>query len=127
MKDETTMPLASGTPRVRPRSQTAPPSLGAGARVGRYTIVDAIGGGGFGEVYAAHDPELDRMIALKLLNADRAAGGPIAEARLLREAKSIAKVSHPNVVIVHDTGLFEGRVFVAMELVDGVTLKEWLA
>src|SRR5688500_15524563 len=77
-----------------------------------------------GVVYAAYDPELDRKIALKLLHADSTSSR--GRTRLLREAKAIAKLSHPNVVTVHDVGTFEGRVFVAMEYVDGVTLRQWL-
>ena len=99
--------------------------LERGASIGRYTILALVGKGGMGEVYAAYDPELDRKIALKLLRArssDRR-----SRARLLREAKAIAKLSHANVVVVHDAGTFDERVFIAMEYVDGQTLKEWLA
>jgi hypothetical protein len=99
-----------------------------GSVVGRYTILGLSGRGGMGEVYAAYDQELDRKIALKLLRAP--AGGSDDErgkARLLREAKAMARLSHENVVSVHDAGTFGGRVFVAMKFVDGITLKDWLA
>jgi tetratricopeptide (TPR) repeat protein/predicted Ser/Thr protein kinase len=99
--------------------------LERGAAIGRYTILALVGRGGMGAVYAAYDPELDRKIALKLLRArssDRR-----SRSRLLREAKAIAKLSHPNVVVVHDAGTFDERVFIAMEFVEGRTLKEWLA
>jgi tetratricopeptide (TPR) repeat protein/tRNA A-37 threonylcarbamoyl transferase component Bud32 len=81
-----------------------------------------------GDVYSAYDPELDRKIALKLLPGDRSAGGgrDEAEARLLREAQAMAKLSHPNVIAVHDAGTFEGHVFIAMEFIEGTTLKGWL-
>jgi tetratricopeptide (TPR) repeat protein/tRNA A-37 threonylcarbamoyl transferase component Bud32 len=99
--------------------------LGLGARVGRYVIVGTVGEGGMGVVYAGYDPELDRKVALKVLRPERAAS-PDARARLLREAQAIAKLSHPNVVAVHDAGAVGEQVFVAMEYVDGRTLRQWL-
>src|SRR5688572_10442673 len=72
-------------------------------------------------VYAAHDPGLERRIALKLLHDVR------QQPLLVHEAKALAKLQHPNVVAVHDVGTFQGRVFVAMELVEGITLKRWFA
>jgi serine/threonine protein kinase len=81
-----------------------------------------------GEVYAAYDPELDRKVAVKLLHVSGAVGPELVEqkARLLREAQAIARLSHPNVVVVHDVGSFEDQVFVAMEFVDGHTVAYWL-
>ncbi|MCA9691937.1 MAG: protein kinase, partial [Myxococcales bacterium] len=77
-----------------------------------------------GIVYAAYDRELDRKIALKLLlDAGR---GPEAHDRLLREAQALARISHPNVVSVHEVGYHERAIFIAMEYVTGVTLKRWL-
>jgi tetratricopeptide (TPR) repeat protein len=117
---------------VRPR-EIAPASpeasaLPRGTTIGRYTILALVGRGGMGEVYAAYDPELDRKVALKLLlSASTTSGAARSRARLLREAKAIAKLQHPNVIVVHDAGTFEDRVFVAMEFVDGQTLKEWVA
>ena len=84
-----------------------------------------VGQGGMGEVFAAYDPELDRKIALKLLRAESGARGALGRGRLLREAKSIARLSHPNVVVVHDAGTFDGRVFIAMEFVEGRTVAAW--
>src|SRR5262245_11909413 len=103
-------------------------SLARGASVGRYVILGAVGRGGMGEVYAAYDPQLDRKIALKLLH-EQAGRGPsqrAARERLLREAKTIARLSHRNVVVVHDAGEIDGRVFIAMEFIDGQTLGAWL-
>jgi tetratricopeptide (TPR) repeat protein/predicted Ser/Thr protein kinase len=101
--------------------------LRRGTVVGRYTVLELAGRGGMGEVYAAYDAELDRKIAFKVLRQHgRQTDGRDRE-RLLREARALAKLSHPNVVAVHDLGTFEGRVFVAMEFVDGVTLKDWLS
>jgi eukaryotic-like serine/threonine-protein kinase len=98
--------------------------LERGRTIGRYVVLYELGSGGMGVVYAAYDPELDRKIALKLLHADSTSTR--GRQRLLREAKAIAKLTHPNVVTVHDVGTYEGRVFVAMEYVDGVTLRHWL-
>ena len=98
-------------------------SLTRGSMLGRYVLLDAIGSGGMGSVYAAYDPELDRRVALKLLRSE---AGQLGRARLVREAQAMAKVSHPNVITVHDVGAFEHGVFVAMELVDGVDLRTWL-
>ncbi len=94
----------------------------AGEGVGRYLILAKLGTGGMGVVYAAWDPVLDRRIALKLLLQGRRDD---AQARLLREAQAIARLLHPNVIAVHDVGVHEGVVFVAMEYVDGETLRGW--
>jgi tetratricopeptide (TPR) repeat protein/predicted Ser/Thr protein kinase len=102
-------------------------ALARGTTIGRYTILALVGRGGVGEVYAAYDPELDRKVALKLLRAGFGPDRATAQARLLREAKAIAKLSHPNVVAVYDAGTFLDRVFIAMEFVDGPTLKDWLS
>ena len=77
--------------------------LPAGSRVGRYQILDRVGRGGMGEVYAAYHPDLDRRIALKVVH-ESGAGSADRQARLLREARAIARLSHPNVVAVHDAG-----------------------
>ena len=104
------------------------PALARGVTVGRYVILDVVGRGGMGEVYAAYDPQLDRKIALKLLHQTPAPSAVqrVARDRLLREAKAIARLSHPNVVVVHDAGAIDERVFLAMEFVDGQTLAAWL-
>ncbi len=110
-------------------SSVPPPGeLARGATIGRYTIIRTLGAGGMGVVYLAFDPELDRRVAVKLLRASPDPGssseGP---ARLLREAQVMAKLSHPNVIAVFDVGQFNDDVFVAMEYVRGVTLREWWA
>ncbi|MCB9705469.1 MAG: serine/threonine protein kinase [Myxococcales bacterium] len=98
--------------------------LGRGDEVGRYIILDRLGAGGMGVVYVAFDPELDRRVAIKLL---RWRGGRAEDrTRLLREAQAMARLQHPNVVAVHDVGVLGGRVWTAMELVEGVTLGAWL-
>ncbi len=100
--------------------------LAPGERVGRYRVLEAIGAGGMGVVYAAYDPELDRRVALKLLHAGGDTGSE-GRARLQREAQSLAQLSHPNVVAIHDVGAVGQRLFLAMEFVDGQTLRRWLA
>ncbi|MDC0666404.1 serine/threonine-protein kinase [Nannocystis sp. ncelm1] len=104
--------------------------LEPGHLLGRYIILERLGAGGMGVVYAAFDPGLDRKVALKLLGRPDEApeGGSLGPgARLLREAKALARLAHPNVVAVHDAGQIEGRVFVAMEFVPGVTLRHYLS
>ena len=101
--------------------------LARGTVVGRYTVLSLVGRGGMSEVYGAYDPELDRKIALKVLHPRRAGVPPEQEGRLLREARVIAQISHPNVIAVHDVGTFGDRVFVAIAFVEGKTLRDWLA
>ncbi len=101
--------------------------LAKGTQVGRYTVLEKLGAGGMGVVYSARDPELDRLVALKfVLRRADALTGSSGSSWLVREAQSLARLSHPNVVAVHDAGVFEGNVFMAMELVKGRTLREWL-
>ncbi len=121
-------PGESGTEPVgrARRHASRRPELAAGAPIGRYTVLGLVGRGGMGEVYAAYDPSLDRKVALKLMLAEASASDRHAQERLVREAQAIAKLSHPNVVVVHDVDTFHGRVFVAMEFIEGVTLSDWL-
>src|SRR5260370_4606988 len=90
-----------------------------GLTFGRYVVRDLLGSGAMGVVYRAYDPELDREIALKVLRASR--DGRSAE-RLLGEAQAMARIRHPNVITVYDVGTVDEQVFVAMELIDGMTL-----
>ena len=118
----------SGRPkRPTPPSAVEENGLAKGATIGRYVVLGLLGRGGMGEVYAAYDPELDRKIAVKLLRA-RGGGESAADGktRLLREAQAIARLSHPNVVVVYDVGTFRESVFIAMEFVEGHTLGYWL-
>ena len=100
----------------------------AGQSLGRYVILELVGSGGVGEVYAAYHPELDRKVAIKFLRPRKENGLPSGHAkiRMMREAQVIAKLSHPNVVVVHDVGLHEDTVFLVMEFIDGGTVSEWL-
>jgi tetratricopeptide (TPR) repeat protein/predicted Ser/Thr protein kinase len=109
-------------PGSRERAKLVPGTL-----IGRYVIVERIGSGGMGIVYSAFDPELDRKLALKLLRPTRARDkGKKGRARLQREAQALAQIQHPNVVAVHDVGTYEDQVFIAMEFVEGPTLREWI-
>ena len=107
----------------RPRDAAAP--LPPGHKLGRYMVLEVLGRGGMGIVYAAYDPQLDRRVALKLLRTSGERAKRHTQ-RLLREAQAMARLSHPNVIAVHDVGTFEGEVFLAMEFVEGGTLGEWI-
>ncbi|QSQ13828.1 serine/threonine-protein kinase [Myxococcus landrumensis] len=102
--------------------------LVTGTRVGRYVVLGLLGEGGMGRVHAAYDPELDRKVALKLLNLERLREGTLTEARqrLEREARTMARLSHPHVASLHDVGEYQGQLFLVMELVEGGTLRRWL-
>src|SRR5882762_8565828 len=97
--------------------------LSPGASLSHYRIVSKIGAGGMGEVYLAHDTKLDRKIALKILPADLAANHDRMR-RFTQEAKSAAALNHPNIATIHEIGESDGVNFIAMEFIDGVTLRE---
>jgi serine/threonine protein kinase/tetratricopeptide (TPR) repeat protein len=99
--------------------------LGPGGAVDRYRIEDVLGEGGMGTVYLAHDTKLERRVALKVVRGNRMTRTAGRE-RMAREAKAMAKLAHTNVVTIYDTGEVGDRVYIAMELVDGVTLAAWL-
>ena len=101
--------------------------LGPGATLGRYRVVSTLGAGAMGVVYRAHDPALERDVALKVMRvAPRVRADAVAE-RMVRESRLLARVVDPAVVTIHDVGVEGGQVFLAMELVEGVTLAAWLA
>jgi len=127
--DSGARPALARTIDDRPALMLAPvdeTSFPRGTRIGRYVILQQIGVGAMGLVYAAKDPELDRTVALKVLRAD-VSGAVDSEARtrLLREAQAMARVNHPNVAAVYDAGTIGERVFLAMEHLDGGTLLDW--
>jgi len=96
-------------------------------RIGRFELRERIGAGAMGVVYEAWDPELDRRVALKLLHdAPGRRRDPSSGKRLLREAKAMARLRHPNVVQVHEVGTHAEQVFIAMELIEGGSLRAWL-
>lgn len=121
------LPRESSEPSAprRTLAPSTPPVAAPPTQLGRYTILHRLGAGAMGVVYAAVDRELGRRVALKLIEA----AGPDAierGARLLREAQALARLAHPHVVTVFDAGRVDGQVFVSMELVSGVTLRDWL-
>lgn len=110
MNRPVTQSLAAGLPK-------------ASARLGRFVLLQEVGAGAMGRVYAAYDEALDRRVAIKLLRED----GPGDEdrARIHREAKAMARLSHPNVAQIHDAGEVDGRLYLAMEYIEGDSLDGW--
>jgi tetratricopeptide (TPR) repeat protein len=126
--DDTLLPSAEET-----LPSTDGPSLGASPSpsdrrehvIDRYVVLSKLGAGAMGVVHAAYDPQLDRKVAIKLLKS-LGPSSEVARTRLQREAQALAKLDHRNVVSVHDVGVHDGELFVAMELVVGRTLREWM-
>jgi hypothetical protein len=99
-------------------------SLAVGERIGRYEILAPLGAGGMGEVYSARDPQLDRPVAIKILTASRATGSQLE--RFQREARAVARITHPHICTIYDVGDFAGVPFLVMELLEGETLADRL-
>jgi serine/threonine protein kinase len=97
--------------------------LSPGTKLGRYEIRSQLGAGGMGEVYLAEDKKLERRVALKILPSEVASQRDRME-RFVREAKSAAALSHPNIAQIFEIGEHAGTHFITMELVEGVTLRE---
>jgi eukaryotic-like serine/threonine-protein kinase len=118
---------ASGaTPASAPDTEDADDDrLAPGARIGRFVVVRRLARGGMAVVAVGYDPELDRRVALKLLHPELTRSGRPLRDLLQREAKIMARLSHPNIVSVYDVGAIGDQVFVAMELVRGATLADW--
>ncbi len=93
---------------------------------GRFTLLEQVGAGAMGRVYSAFDPELDRKVAIKVLRAQLDESQQRARARMRREARALAKLTHPNVATVYEVGQVGERVFIAMEFVDGRPLDVWM-
>jgi eukaryotic-like serine/threonine-protein kinase len=98
---------------------------GPGRRVGRYQIERVLGVGGMGIVYAAYDPQLQRKVALKLVRPENTT--EVAQSLMVAEARTLARISHPNVVTVFDAGEHDGEIYLATELVEGMTFRAWQA
>ena len=121
-----TAEIAGARPEESPalvlaRARVAGALFGAAVGLGRFRVLERLGGGGMGVVYAAYDPELDRGVALKTVHVPRI-GREIA----LAEAKALARLAHPNVVPVFDVGVEGEHVYIVMELVRGDTLGAWV-
>jgi tetratricopeptide (TPR) repeat protein len=117
-----TAPTVPDATPAAPAAETG--ELARGTVFGRYVILEVLGEGGMGKVFAAHDSTLERVIALKVV---RHAPDRTSQTQLVREAKAMARAAHPAIVPVHDVGAVGGRVYLAMELVRGETLRAWLA
>jgi tetratricopeptide (TPR) repeat protein len=125
-------PLDSDAPSQRTIVAPAEPAKAAhmpapGERIGRFLVIDVLGQGAMGVVVRAFDPRLERTLAIKVVSPKR--GGDKAErarARLVAEARALARISHPNVVAVYEVDVHDGLDYVAMELVDGIDLQRWL-
>ncbi|MBL9100202.1 MAG: serine/threonine protein kinase [Myxococcales bacterium] len=119
-----TTPLSGGSVNT---AVTKP--MPVGTRVDRYVLGEILGAGGMGVVYRAWDPTSHREVALKLVRPEPSVGTPASgggQARLLREAQAMARLSHANTVGVYDVGLVDDQVYIAMELIDGVSMGAWL-
>src|SRR6185503_1063261 len=92
-------------------------------KIGKYQIVGKIGQGAMGEVFKAHDPLLNRLVAVKTISGSAAAESD-ARKRFLREAQSAARLNHPNIITVFELGEEQGRIYMAMELLEGTDLRE---
>jgi tetratricopeptide (TPR) repeat protein len=97
-----------------------------GDRVGPFLVIDLLGAGAMGVVVRAFDPRLERTLAIKVIRPDPGENAGRARARLVAEARALARLSHPNVVAVYEVDVHDGLDYVAMELVDGIDLQKWL-
>jgi eukaryotic-like serine/threonine-protein kinase len=119
---------SSATNRDGAQGDERPNELLPGAALGRYAVLEQLGAGAMGIVYAAYDGKLERKVAIKVVKFDRRDQGSRDNGvpRLLREAQALARLAHPNVVPIYDVGSQGDRMFLAMELIEGRTLREWL-
>ena len=119
---ETTAVLTHTLESAGDRSRMVEPLCGA--RLGRFVLAEFLGEGASGRVYVAHDTILDRAVAIKLLRAS-ASDAQLVQERLLGEARALARLSHTNVVQIYDVGVFQSKIYLALEYIDGVTLRVW--
>jgi len=120
-------PAAEAPPAPRREEQEDKTAPLVGANLNGFKVLSRIGSGGFGVVYRAFDTDLERSVAIKMLPANLAKAGPKVLDRFLREARSAAKLSHPNIVTIHQICRYRDTFYIVMELVDGGALHEFLA
>jgi class 3 adenylate cyclase/tetratricopeptide (TPR) repeat protein len=120
---DATLYAAQGPPTM-PAPETPTPPLPT--VFGRYEVRRVLGSGGFGAVYLAHDAQLDRDVAIKVMHGELAHGKNRSD-QSLQEARSLARLRHPGIVSVHDVGIHDGRVYIVSDYVDGPTLSQWQA
>ena len=111
-------------PGIAPSAGHPEPTVGA--QIGRYVVTATPRRGGMGAVYQATDPELDRTVAIKLMRTDLRASAPRQTLHMLQEARALARIDHPNVLAIHDIGVWCDHVFIATAWVRGDTLGAWL-
>jgi tRNA A-37 threonylcarbamoyl transferase component Bud32 len=124
-REELTCP-ACGSSFHLETSSTTGYERSAGQKVGKFEVIDTVGQGAFGTVYMARDPELDRVVAIKVPRSGNLAG-PQDLDRFLREARSVAQLRHPSIVSVHEVGQVEGVPFLVSDFVRGVTLADLMS
>jgi WD40 repeat protein/tRNA A-37 threonylcarbamoyl transferase component Bud32 len=123
-RNEIVCPSCGSSFRLEREASTV--DLPGGGRLGRFELLGTLGRGAFGTVYKARDPQLDRVIALKVPRAGNVGDGENSD-RFLREARSAAQLRHPSIVPVHEVGQIDGLPFLVSDFVQGVTLADWLA
>ena len=128
MADTTATPAGADLEAARVHAEVAAQLFGGAkqiVKVGRYKVLGRIGTGATGVVYQCEDEQLHRMVAVKLLDKS-VSGTDEHRERLIREARAMAQLSHPNVGVVHEVGTHDDQMFIAMELLEGGTLREWV-